>query len=64
MVSLVDKEAIKIEQNVIGEKLRSWLKSQLAARVESAMALTDTLAAAAAEQNKVSVSTLLTYHPC
>lgn len=52
-VSLVDKELMKVQQTAIGEKLRSWLKTQLASRIESASARVDELAAAAAANNLV-----------
>jgi len=52
VVSLVDKEELKSELAEVGERLKAWQKSNQAVRTETALALADTLGAAAVETSQ------------
>lgn len=61
VVSLVDKERMRSQLQIIHDKLRAWLKSTIAERTEAALAKITTLSEVAASSQKVLLLLLMFY---
>ena len=60
VVSLCDKEIIRQDLSIVGNRLRAWLKSTLAERTVAALASVDTIATTARDSQQVQMRVSVT----